>query len=67
MSLLRKLPFFVHAPTQNFCDLEKSAISRNIIGDETSEGPKKLSTNISALRPLQNAQVFYLHPHRTSY
>ena len=50
------LSLFLFAPTQNSQDLEKSACGRNPKTNEARGGPKKLSTNISALCPLQDPQ-----------
>ena len=50
------------APTQNSQDLEKSACSRDPKANEAREGPKELSTDISALYHLQDPQEAYLRP-----
>ena len=45
---------FLPAPTQNSQDLEKSACGRDPKTRKARGGPKELSTDISALCPLQN-------------
>ena len=49
--------------TQNSQDLKKSIGSHHPKANEAHGGPKELSTNISALCPLQAPQETYLCPH----
>ena len=63
--LVMWLPFFLFALTQNSQDLEKSTCSRDPKTRKARGGPKELSTNISALCPLQDPQEAYLGPHWT--
>ena len=53
---------FLFAPTQNFQDLEKSACGCNPKTRKTRGGPMELSTDISALCPLQDPGETYLRP-----
>ena len=55
-----KYPFFLFAPTQNFQDLEKSDCGRDPKTNKARGGPKELSTDISALCPLQDPREAYL-------
>ena len=52
----------LRAPTQNSQDLEKSACGRDPKTRKARWGPKQLSTDISALCPLQDAREAYLRP-----
>ena len=54
--------FFLFAPTQNSQDLEKSACGRDPKTRKSRGGPKELSTDISALCPLQNPPEAYVRP-----
>ena len=54
-------------PTQNFQDLEKRACSRASKANEVREGPKELSTDISALCSLQDTREAYLRTHQANY
>ena len=63
--LVKRLPFFLFAPTQNSHDLEKSACGRDPKTNKPRGGPKELSKDISALCPLQDPQEVYLRPCRT--
>ena len=56
------LSFFLFTPTQNFQDLEKSACGRDPKTNKSRGGPKELSTDISALCPLQDPREAYLRP-----
>ena len=56
------LSSFLFAPTQNSQDLEKSACSRDPKTRKARGGPKELSTDISALCPLQDPREAYLRP-----
>ena len=60
LNWLRDFILFLFAPTQNSQDLEKSACSCDPKINEAREGPKELSINISALRPLQDPRETYL-------
>ena len=53
---------FLLAPTQNSQDLEKSACGRDPKTSKARGGPKELSTDISALCPLQDPREAYLRP-----
>ena len=53
-------PFFLFAPTQNTQDLEKTTCNRNPKTNKARGGPIKLSTDISALCPLQDPREAYL-------
>ena len=48
--------------TQNFQDLKKSACGRDPKTNKARGGPKKLSTDISALFSLQDPREAYLRP-----
>ena len=50
--LVLRLPQFLHAPTQNSKDLEKSTNSCDPSARKATGGPKELSSNISAVCPL---------------
>jgi len=50
--LVPRLPQFLHAPTQNSKDLEKSTSSCNPLAREVNGGPKELLYYISAVCPL---------------
>ena len=56
--------FFLLAPTQNSQDLKKSACGRDSKTNKARGRRKKLSTDISALCPLQDPREAYLRPHR---
>ena len=58
------MTFFLLAPTHNFQNLEKSAYSRDNKANETRGQPNQLSTDISALCPLQDPWKAYLPPRR---
>ena len=53
---------FLFAPTQNSQDLEKSACGRDPKTRKARGGSKELSTDISALCPLQDPREAYLRP-----
>ena len=57
------LHFFLFALTQNSQDLEKSACGHDPKTRKARGGPKELSTDISALCPLQDPREAYLSPH----
>ena len=59
-SWLRDFHFFLFAPNQNSQDLEKSACGRDPKARKARGGPKELSTDISALCPLQDPREAYL-------
>jgi len=50
--MVLRLPHFLHAPSQNSKDLEKSTSSCDLQARKTTWGPKELSSYISAVRPL---------------
>jgi len=63
--LVLRLPQFLHAPTENSKDLEKSTNNCDPYARNAIRGPKELPSYISAVRPLQNPRETHLHSCRT--
>jgi len=62
-----KFPHFLHSPTQNSKDLEKTTNSYDPKACKATGGPKELPPYISAVCPLQDPRETHLQSCRTNH